>query len=476
MEAERAMLKLLRGLDKHLQHVRQAAAKCTPPADSPSQLPTAEPSAVSGAQTMSAAGKAAHSNNSMFGLPPRQPSQQSDVSLTPAVTDMWNNPIAELASDAVHSQQQLAQQGGEYSISGNPDRRPQFDISLQRSLLRAEASSPSSQAVSRGASVDQEPHQAAVAQSPRLSTDEPTRPFNGDARGIPGHARSALGDARSQRRVTSDLQQPLAGDTPPPADRPMSFRSSSRKEKLEYRLSQDDVYSPTVEEVQALLQQGLLKSQQQQQQLSSYGGGAASDVASNMQSSFNGMWDAGGSAAVSAFANPSVIAGLPGSQAKVYLQQEEPHMLSLIAKVQSVQVRLHLWSSLDVCDDANTCPILAFEPQSLSVPQSAMHWLSIASWLSACPSVCLSVCLSVRESVCQCQFLSVCSSVCGYACAYVLQAEADSIDLGSCAEAEQVQASLQVGTNARQLIMEDVIQLQVSVCITITVLFFVKVA
>ena len=57
-----------------------------------------------------------------------------------------------------------------------------------------------------------------------------------------------------------------------------------------------------------------------------------------------------------------------------------------------------------------------------------------------------------------------------------LQAEADSIDVGSCAEAEQVQASLQVGTSARQLIMEGVIQLQVSVCIVSTVLHFAQTA
>ena len=47
---------------------------------------------------------------------------------------------------------------------------------------------------------------------------------------------------------------------------------------------------------------------------------------------------------------------------------------------------------------------------------------------------------------------------------FVTQAEADSIDLGSCTAAEQVQASLQVGTTARQLIMEGVIQLQVPLC------------
>ena len=41
MEAERAMLKLLRGLDKHLQHLRQAAA-----GPNASESPDAEPQTV----------------------------------------------------------------------------------------------------------------------------------------------------------------------------------------------------------------------------------------------------------------------------------------------------------------------------------------------------------------------------------------------------------------------------------------------
>ena len=48
------------------------------------------------------------------------------------------------------------------------------------------------------------------------------------------------------------------------------------------------------------------------------------------------------------------------------------------------------------------------------------------------------------------------------------QAEADSMDLGSYTEGEQVQASLQVGANARQLIVEGVIQLQVASCRIVT--------
>ena len=43
-----------------------------------------------------------------------------------------------------------------------------------------------------------------------------------------------------------------------------------------------------------------------------------------------------------------------------------------------------------------------------------------------------------------------------------MQAAADSVGLESHSQAEQVQASLQIGADARQLIMEGVIQLQVS--------------
>ena len=343
MEAERAMLKLLRGLDKHLQHVRQAALAST--ADTTSQTGAAEPLAVNDAKTM----QAPHSNNSKLGLQAGRCSQQSDVSLHPAETDMWNNPIAELASNTDHSQQQLVQHGGRYIVNGSNPDRPQHDVSSQSHMSGAETSSPSSQAVSRRPFVDQEPRLAAVAQSPGPSTDQLTRRETkgapGDAQSFSGDARSATGDAGAQQPVTFELQQPLAGDTPLPADRPVSFASAagSRKGKLDYRLSQDDVYSPTPEEVQTLLQQGLLDSQQhQQQQLSSYGGAPASDVASNTQTSLNGMSDAGGSAAVSVFANPSMTAGLPDSPATACLQQEEPHMLSLIAKVQRVQVRSYL--------------------------------------------------------------------------------------------------------------------------------------
>lgn len=347
MEAERAMLKLLRGLDKHLQHVRQAAAAT--PADSAPHPATAEPLTADGVQTGPSDGDASGSNNSVLGLQAAPASQQGDVSSHPAVPEMWNNPIAELAGGTGCSRQQ---QGGDNSILGSePDRRPQLVYSRNSHLVGAEASSPSSEAVSKGQSVGQTSGQATVVQSPRPSHDQLTWRRTGDARGFIGDTRRTTGDARrvtgdaGTQQGTNDMQQPPVGDSPPPADRPMSFRfaASSRKEKLEYRLSHDDVYSPTPEEVQTLLQQDLLNTQQQQQ-LSSYGVTAASDVASNMQSSLNGMSEGGGSVAVSVFpnpsVNPSVMSGLAGSQSGAYMQQEEPNMLSLIAKVQSVQVRL----------------------------------------------------------------------------------------------------------------------------------------
>lgn len=50
----------------------------------------------------------------------------------------------------------------------------------------------------------------------------------------------------------------------------------------------------------------------------------------------------------------------------------------------------------------------------------------------------------------------------------MVQAEADSMDLGDVVEAEQVQASLQVGASARQVIVEGVLQLQVPFGTSIT--------
>ena len=341
MEAERAMLKLLRALDKHLEDVRQAAA------GSISQAPTAEATAADGLQSVPSDGTP-NQSNTVNGLQAAPPSQEHNVNLQASMPNMWDNPLAGTGS-TVHSQQQLAQQDSQYNIT---------DSAPDRSQQGVQTSSPINQAVSRVA-VDQKPDQAVVARSPRPTSDQQTRHVTGDAshitrdaRRVTGDARRITGDARrftgdaGTQRVTKDMQQPISGDgCHSPADRAGSFRSatSSRKEKLEYRLSHDDVYSPTNEEVQALLQQGLLNTQQLPQQLLHYGGTAASDVASNMQSGLNGMSDGGASAAVSVFAPPSVISGLSGSQAGAcLLQHVQPSMLSLIAKVQNVQVRLYL--------------------------------------------------------------------------------------------------------------------------------------
>ena len=359
MEAERAMLKLLRGLDKHLQHLRQAAA-----GPNASESPDAEPAAPDSEQA-EPAHEVPDQHNSMPGLHTAQPVHEDGSTLNPAMPEMWENPLA-VMDGTVQNRQQLAYQRCEYSLTNSAPGQPQQG---------AQSSGVTSQAVS-GVAGHQMPDQAIMAQSPGPSSDQQTRRstwdarqvtgdarritgdarlvtghprrvtgdprrFTGDARHLTGDPRRVTGDARRMtgdteaQRVTHDVQLPTAGSTH------VTFTSSAsgRKEKLEYRLSHDDVYSPTPEEVQALLQQGLLDTQQQQQQLASYAVAASSDVASNMQSSVNGLSEGGRSAAASIVADASVN-GLSGSQAGACLQQEEPNMLSLIAKVKDVQVCL----------------------------------------------------------------------------------------------------------------------------------------
>lgn len=350
MEAERAMLKLLRGLDKHLQHVQQtAAAGASQPAD-------AEPSATEAAQS-EPPDELSSQSNTMHGLQTAQPEQQDVSRSNSAMPEMWENPLA-VMDNTVHSRQPQVRQGSQHGLTDSAPHQP---------LQGAKASSPSSQAGS-GWAGHQEPDQAIVARSPRPTSDQQTGRSTGDARRSTGDARCIIGDPRritgdprrltedarritggtETQRVTRDIQLPMEGGTLLPADRAVTLKwsESGRKEKLEYRLSRDDVYSPSSEEVQALLQQGLTNTQQQQpqqqQQQPSYAVAAASDVASNMQSSLHGVSEGGRSSAASIVADASVMSGLSGSQAAACLQQEEPSMLSLICRVKEVQVGLEL--------------------------------------------------------------------------------------------------------------------------------------
>lgn len=341
LEAERAMLKLLRGLDKHLQHVQQAAAASVRP-----QSADPESSATVSAPPGPTTAENPDQSNAIHALQTAQPAPDDGSAMISAVPEMWENPLATM-DDSVHDRQQLAHQSSQYSCTdGAPDQSQQG----------VESSSVNSQA-EPGVASHQMPNQSVLARSPRPSSDQQARRFTGDARRITEDARRSTGDARcvtgdprhipgdarrmtrdtETKPVTNDMQMPIAGSS---SHVTIKASVSGRKEKLEYRLSHDDVYSPTPEEVQALLQQGLLDTQQQQQLLPYYASYASSDVASNMQSSLNGLSEGGRSAAANIVADASVMSGLSGSQAGASVQQEKPDMLSLIARVKDIQVRL----------------------------------------------------------------------------------------------------------------------------------------
>lgn len=311
MEAERAMLKLMRGLDKHLQHVKHATAVVQAHAAlQPSA--TAELSPVDNTEEAWGSDEPLSHRNTENSFQTAQPDGANEV---------WNGPAAEpqaFVDDL--SQLQAGQQGSLYIIpSSNPNQ-------LHQPYM------PNSSQQLSGIPFDQQSDLTAATSSQRRSLDQQPRRFTNDA---------------SRQWVTRDIQQ--SNDTAPPASSgPILVKASaaSRKEKLEYRLSQDDVYSPTAAEVQALLQHGLLNTFQQQQYgiATGFAGSEAassmrSEAPSNMQSSLNGMTDGGDCATASVFTNPLVNAGLPGSQVGASGHQEEPNMLSLIAKIQDVQVR-----------------------------------------------------------------------------------------------------------------------------------------
>ena len=311
MEAERAMLKLMRCLDKHLQHVQHATAVAQVNAAS-------HPPAAAESGPVSHAGEAHGPDESLSHESPGDPLQTVQFD---GASEMWNGPVAEQQTVTDDSTQlQAGQQGSLYSIpSRNPHQLPYPDM-------------PNSPQQLSGITVDQQSDQLVASPAQRLSLDQQSRRITRDAGGQAG---------------TKDIQQPHV-TTPPASNGPVLVKASvaSRKEKLEYRLSQDDVYSPTAAEVQALLQHGLLNTFQQQQ----YGISTESEAASNMrseapsnlQSNLNGVTDGGDSATGSVFANPLVNGSLPGSQLEAGVHQEEPNMLSLIAKIQDVQVRLLL--------------------------------------------------------------------------------------------------------------------------------------
>ena len=316
-EAERAMLKLMRGLDKHLKHVKQATAVAQ-------ASNTEQAAATAGAGSTAAA----EAPSTAVGQDPGSTGHEAQADHTA----MQSSTPADLIGSA-YSQQQQQQQN-------NMSDATQQTVESQRRYTADHLQPQQPSGLSHGdqlfkVTVDQQSDRPNVHQQPQWSTADQQPETQVFTR------------TPQSRRPTSDLQQAgsiMSKDTAGVASEgPVLIRalSDGRRGKLEYRLSQDDVYSPTTAEIQALLQHSAMNSshhlqEQSQQQLGNgYVGHTASD-----RGAMNGMSDGADSAAGSVFANPLVNGGVEGGQDCGVLKAEQSSMLSLIHKIQAVQVGL----------------------------------------------------------------------------------------------------------------------------------------
>ena len=337
MEAERAMLKLMRGLDKHLQRIKQATAAAqaattagvTATAGAGETVPaeTGATAAARGetdaAQQQPSAKQGTHSSTdtSVWLTEELPPDQSQNAPELPHIG------LDEQASEAAQAPQQICiEQNGVSSDHLLPHQRP--DPQQTDALLGDD-------------------HQLAnvvVDQQPASWTNMRQQPYhvNADQQLAKQHS------SRSQqsRHTTTDLPAPSVMT---PLEGPILVRalSEGRKGKLEYRLSQDDVYSPTAAEVQALLQHSAINSSHHlQQQLMSQHSTTNASVSFRLPGSdqsglaiLNGGSDGTSSAAGSMFVNPLVSNGLEAGQDKQRICADTSGMLCLIHKIQAVQVR-----------------------------------------------------------------------------------------------------------------------------------------
>jgi len=354
MEAERAMLKLMRGLDKHLQRVKQATAAAqaattagvTVAAGAGETVPaeTGAPAAARGetdaAQQQPSAKQGTQiSADSSVWLTKEVPPEQSQKA-----PELPHSGLDEQASKAAQAPQQTCiEQNGVSSDHLLPQHWP--DPQQTDALLSD---------VNQLANV-------VVDQQPASWTRQQPHHYSADQQLAKQHS------SRSQqsRHTTSDLPAPSVMT---PLEGPILVRalSDGRKGKLEYRLSQDD--SPTAAEIQALLQHGALNSshhlqQQPQQQLpqqlqsqhSVTNGSVSFQFPGTDQSGLailNGGSDGISSGAGSMFVNPLVSIGLEASPDKGRNCADTPGMLGLIQKIQAVQVRCNgVQSSSQRCGD-----------------------------------------------------------------------------------------------------------------------------
>lgn len=340
MEAERAMLKLMRGLDKHLQRVKQAtaAAQAATAAGMTAAAGAGETVPAETGATAAAQGETDVAQQQPSAKQGTQSSADTSVWLTREVPPEQSQNAPELdkqASRVAHAPQQTCiEQNGVSSDHLLPQQRPDH------------------QQANASLSDDNQLANVFVDQQPASWTNTRQQPyhFSADQQLAKQHS------SRSQqsRHTTSDLPAPCVTT---PLEGPILVRglSDGRKGKLEYRLSQDDVYSPTAAEVQALLQHGAINSshhlqQQPQQQLpqqmvsqhSVTNGSVSFQLPGRDQSGLailNGGSDRTSSAAGSMFVNPLVSKGLEAGQDEGRICTDTSGMLCLIQKIQAVQVR-----------------------------------------------------------------------------------------------------------------------------------------
>ncbi|DBA99968.1 TPA: hypothetical protein ACH3X1_013841 [Trebouxia sp. C0004] len=338
MEAERAMLKLMRSLDKHLKSVQQATA-ADQAATTAGMLATAgagETVPLETGATAAAQGETDVAQQQPSAKQGTESSGDSSVWLTREMHPEKSQNALELphigmdeqASEVAHAPQQMRmEQNGVSSDNPLPHQRP--EPQQTNALL----------------SNDNQLADIVVDQQPAGWTNMRQQPyhFSGDQQLAKQHS------SRSQRsrHTTADLPAPFVMT---PLEGPILVRalSDGRRGKLEYRLSQDDVCSPTAAEVQALLQHGPINSshhlQQQPHQLMSQHSVTHGSVSFRLpgrdQSGLailNGGSDKTSTAAGNMFVNPLLSSGLEAGQDKERIGADTSGMLCLIQKIQAVQ-------------------------------------------------------------------------------------------------------------------------------------------
>ena len=345
MEAERAMLKLMRGLDKHLQRVKQATAAAQ-------AATTADMTAAAGAgETVPAETEATAAARGETDLAQQQPSAKqgtqssadSSVWLTRKVPSEQCQNAPELPHIGLDAQaSEVAQAPQETCIEQN-------GVSSHHLLPQHWPDPQQTDALLND-----------VNQLANVVVDQPPASWTSVRRQLYHYsadqqlAKQHSSRSQQSRHTTSDLPAPSVMT---PLEGPILVRalSDGRKGKLEYRLSQDDVYSPTAAEIQALLQHGAINSshhlqQQPQQQLplqlmsqhSVTNGPVSFQIPGSDQSGlavFSGGSDGISSGAGSIFQNPLASNRLEAGQDKGRNCADTSGMLGLIQKIQAVQVR-----------------------------------------------------------------------------------------------------------------------------------------